>query len=117
MNYSKTPETSHRSALRALWFTLATALFFFNAGSLYSQEIQIQGRNGALPWVNIDDGDTTPRDADGTDFDNRNVVGGSNTNPFRITNRDSVDTLTIHSVTSDSLDFIVTGDPGSIGRG
>ncbi len=79
-----------------------------------SQEIQVRGRDGILPWVDISDGDTTPRDADGTDFDTHNTVGGSNNNPFQIRNRDG-STLTISSITvSPSTHYTVTNIPTSV---
>ncbi len=84
--------------------------------------LELRGRNGSLDaldfldvfdtydWTEIHNGDTTPRDRDGTDFDRRNINGGGNTNPFRILNYGSAD-LVVHQVLSDSQAYTFSDLP------
>lgn len=80
-----------------------------------SKEINIQGTNDA----NIVDGDTTPTEADGTDYGDVVVDGGTKDHTFTIQNTGGGD-LTVSGVTtsgSEAADFIVTDWPGIVSGG
>jgi len=66
-------------------------------------EITVEGNN-----IEIADGDTTPQSADGTDFGNVDIYGGSQTHTFVIKNTGNAD-LTVNSVSTDNSDFTVGG--------
>lgn len=61
-------------------------------GLAEAPEIQVAGRLPGESFLNINDGDSSPREADGTDFGNANVTGAGNEaqREFRITNSGNI---------------------------
>ncbi len=85
------------------------------SGSLPKPEMDVQGGS---PLVSILDGDTTPQAADGTDFGDVNIFGGSVSRTFTIANSGGSDltlsgTPIVQVSGANGADFSVTQQPAS----
>ncbi|MDB4537234.1 choice-of-anchor D domain-containing protein [Akkermansiaceae bacterium] len=93
----------------------STYTFDLRGEGLGTPEIDVRGsQNGFAPWVTILDGDTSPRESDGTDFGVGSVGGPVVTKTFQIVNTGDAQ-LTIDSITEGNQNFAIAGVPATVG--